>query len=189
MDKIMKISIKLLTLVTVLTLGWGVATAQDKDDDEKVVVLINVDGKEKELDEYFEDWGERLGEKIERMFDDKKITIRFDEDEFEEKMENLGERIEDMADRLSKAVEEMVTNMTIEVYNIDRDDIGDHEVCFDKDDGNLEDLIEDIERKYHSKVEKIEKLKVKIRKDYVKIDMDALLENGKSVSKTRIYPH
>ena len=185
----MKISIKLMATALLLTLGWGVANAQDKDDDEKVVVLINVDGKEQELDEYFEEWGERLGDKIERMFDDKKVTIRFDEYEFEEKMEHLGDRIEDMAERLAETIEDVVTNMTIEVYNIDREDIGAHEVCFDDNNGDLEDLIKDIEQKYRSKVEKIDKLKVKIRKDYVKIDLDATLENGKNVSKTRIYPH
>ena len=78
-----------------------------------------------------------------------------------------------------------VSNMTIEIKDLDPDDIGRD---FDLDDDeDLDDLIDDIEDRYDSKVQNIDRLKIKIREDYVKMEITATLENGKKVEKTKIY--
>jgi hypothetical protein len=150
-------------------------------------VTIKIDGKEHDIEEYFEEWGEELGEKIERMFEDPHIHIDLDDDDFDIKFDNISIDIDDFAESIADAVTEAVTNMTIEVKNIDPDDI-DNDLNWD-DDEDLEDLIEDIEDRYDSEVKNIDKLKIKIREDYVKLEVDATLENGKKVDKVKIIAH
>jgi hypothetical protein len=38
-------------------------------------------------------------------------------------------------------------------------------------------------------VKQIRKLKIKIREDYVKMEMNAILESGKRIQKIKIIPH
>ena len=77
--------------------------------------------------------------------------------------------------------------MDIELRDLDPNDI-DNDFDFDDDD-DLEDLIDEIEDKYDSEVKNIDRLKIKIREDYVKMELDATLENGKKVDKIKIYAH
>jgi hypothetical protein len=124
---------------------------------------------------------------MERMFDDSHIRINIDDDDFDININNLTIDIEDLAESIAETVAEAVTNMTIELSDLDPDDI-DNDFDFD-DDEDLEDLIDEIERKYDSEVKNIDKLKIKIREDYVKMELDVTLENGKKVDKIKIYAH
>ncbi len=154
-----------------------------KHDD--AVVTIRIDGKEHDIEEYFEEWGEEFGRKIERMFDDPQINIDIDEDDFDIEFDNISIDIDDFAESIAETISEVVANMTIEIKDIDPNDI-DNDFDFD-DDEDLQDMIDEIEDRYNSKVENIDRMKIKIREDYVKIEMDATLENGKKIEKIKIY--
>ncbi len=177
--------IKSILPVLVLICFVGSVFAQKSKHDD-AVITIKVDGKEQDLEAYFEEWGEELGRKIERAFDNKEVHIDFDNVEL--KMNDLSEGIEVFAESIAKVVEDAVTNMTIELKDIDPDDVERGNFSFD-DDKDLDDLIAEIERKYDAEVTNIDALKIKIRKDYVKINMDVTLDNGKKINKTKIYPH
>ncbi|MCG8309464.1 MAG: hypothetical protein MI975_18865 [Cytophagales bacterium] len=155
--------------------------------DDDAVVSIKINGREQDIEAYFEAWGEELGNKIERMFDDSRIHIDFDDDDIDINFDNICIDIDDFAESIAEAVTEAVTNMTIEIKDIDPYDI-DHDLNWD-DDEDLEDMIEEIEDRYGSKVENIDRLKIKIREDYVKLEMDATLKNGKKIDKIKIIAH
>ena len=157
-----------------------------KDDD--AVVTIKIDGKEQDIEEYFQEWGEELGEKIEKMFDDPKIHINIDDDDFDIEFDDISVDIGDFAESIVEAVTEAVTNMTIEIKDIDPDNFDHNHFNFDNDD-DLDDMIDEIEDRYNSEVKNIDKMKIKIREDYVKIEMDATLENGKKIDKIKIIAH
>lgn len=159
---------------------------KDKDDD--TVVTIKVNGKEQDIEEYFENWGEEFEKKMEKMFDHPKIHIDLDDDDFEIEFDGISIDIGDFAESIADAVIEAITNMTIEIKDIDPDDLHHSHFDFD-DDEDLEELIDEIEDKYDSKVKNIDKMKIKIREDYVKIELDVTLENGKKIDKMRIYAH
>lgn len=155
--------------------------------DDGATVTIKVNGKEQDIEAYFEEWGEELGETIERMFDEPEIHINIDEDDFDIDIDNLSIDISDFAESIAEAVTDAVTNMTIEIKDIDPDDLDDD---FDwDDDEDLEDMIDEIEDRYDSEVKNIDKLKIKIREDYVKMEVDATLENGKKIEKIKIIAH
>ena len=191
----MKSFTKIIIPAFALLFLFGSAIAQKKKyKDDDTVVTIKINGKEQDIEEYFEEWGEEfeewgeeLEEKLERMFDHPKIHIDFDDDDFEVAFDNISIDIEDFAESIAEAITEAVTNMTIELKNIDPHDI-DHDFDFDDDD-DLEDMIDEIERKYKSEVKNIDKMKIKIREDYVKIELDVTLENGKKIDKMKIYAH
>lgn len=184
----MKSFTKIIIPVIVFIFTFGPVFSQKrKHKDDDAVVTIKVNGKEQDIEEYFEEWGEDLGKKIEKMFDDPKIHIDIDEDDFDIKFDNISIDIDDFAESVAEAVTDAVTNMTIELRDIDPDDFDD-DFNWD-DDEDLEDLIEDIEDRYNSEVKNIDKLKIKIREDYVKLEIDATLENGKKVEKIKIIAH
>jgi hypothetical protein len=166
---------------------FGSAFSQKRKHKDEATVTIKVNGREQDIEKYFEEWGEEFGRKMERMFDDSHISINIDDDDFDININNLTIDIEDLAESIAETVTEAVTNMTIELSDLDPDDIG-NDFDFD-DDEDLEDLIDEIESKYDSKVKNINKLKIKIREDYVKMELDATLENGKRVDKIKIYAH
>ncbi len=159
---------------------------KDKDDD--TVVTIKVNGKEQDIEEYFENWGEEFGEKMEKMFDHPKIHIDLDDDDFEIEFDDISIDIGDFVESIAEAIEEAVTNMTIEIKDIDPNDLHHNHFDFD-DDEDLEEMIDEIEDKYDSEVKNIDKMKIKIREDYVKIELDVTLENGKKIDKMKIYAH
>ncbi len=165
----------------------GSAFSQKKNDKDGAVVTIKIDGKERDIVEYFENWGEELGEKIERMFDDSKIHIDIDDSDFDIEFDNFSDNIGEIVESIAEEVTKAVTNMTIEIKDIDPHGFGDHinKNC----DNDVEDIIDEIEDKYGSKIEIIDKMKIKIREDYVKIELDVTLENGKKVHKTKIFEH
>ena len=135
-----------------------------------------------------EDWGEEFGREMELIFDGKKnISIDVSENDLDIALGNLSIAIEDLAESFAETIEEAVTNMTIELSDIDPDQIGDADIEFE--DTELEDLIEEIEDRYDSDVENIDKMKIKIREDYVKIEMDVTLENGRKIDKVKIIHH
>ena len=168
---------------------FGSAFSQKKKrrNDDEATVTIKINGKEQDIEEYFEEWGEELEEKIERMFDDPEIHIDLDEHDFDIKFDNISVDIDEFAESIAEAVTKAVTNMTIEIKDIDPDDI-DNDFNWD-DDEDLEDLIDEIEDRYDAEVKNIDMLKIKIREDYVKIEVDATLENGKKVDKIKIIAH
>lgn len=158
---------------------------KDKDD---ATVTIRINGKEQDIETYFEQWGEEFGRRMERMFDNPSIHININEDDFNIDIDNICININDLAESIAKTVTEAVTNMTIELNDLNPDDVRRHDFDFNKDE-HLEDLIDEIERKYHSEISNIDRLKIKIREDYVKIELDATLENGKKIEKIKIYTH
>lgn len=184
----MKMFTKIIIPSLLFVFVVGSAFSQKKKDCDDTVVTIKVNGKEQDIEEYFEEWGEELGEKIERMFDDPKIHIDIDEDDFEIEFDNITINIGDFAESIAEAVTEAVTNMTIEIKDIDPHDNDRNHFNF-SDEDELDDMIDEIEDKYNSEVKNIDKMKIKIREDYVKIEMDVTLENGKRVDKTKIYAH
>ncbi len=186
----MKRFTKIILPVLAFVFLFGSAFSQKKrhKHDHDAVVTIRIDGKEQDIEEYFEDWGEELGEKIEKMFDDPKIYIDIDEDDFEIEFNNISISIGEFAESIAKAVTDAVTNMTIELKNIDPDDFNHNHFNFDDDD-KFDDMIDEIEDRYNSEVTNIDKLKIKIREDYVKVEMDVTLENGKKIDKMKIIAH
>lgn len=159
-----------------------------KHHDDDAVVTIRVNGKEKDIETYFEEWGEDLGKKIEKIFDDPKIHIEIDENDLDIDFDNISMDIDDFAESIADVVEEAVTNMTIELKDLDPHDVSGSDIDFDNDE-DLEKMIDDIETRYHSKVENIDKMKIKIREDYVKVELKASLKNGRKVEKTKIFAH
>lgn len=186
----MKSFTKIIIPALAFIFAFGPAFSQKrkhKYHDDEATVTIKVNGKERDIEEYFEEWGEELGHKIERMFDDPEIHIDLDNNDFDINFDNISIDIDDFVESIAEAVADAVTNMTIELKNIDPDDI-DNDFNWD-DDEDLEDLIDDIEDRYDSEVKNIDKLKIKIREDYVKLEVDATLENGKKVEKIKIIAH
>lgn len=187
----MKSFTKFIILSLALLFVFGSAFSQKKkykDKDDDTVVTIKVNGKEQDIEEYFEEWGEEFEYKMEKIFDHPKIHIDLDDDDFNIEFDDISIDIGDFAETIAEAIEEVVTNMTIEIKDIDPDDFDHNDFDFDDDD-DLEDLIDEIEDKYDSDVKNIDRMKIKIREDYVKIEMDVTLENGKKIDKMRIYAH
>ena len=157
--------------------------AQDDDKDgskNKEKIVIRIDGDEHDFSAYISEMVESTVEKvtssIEASFDDNTFNFSVDfgdEHDWEEWGENLG-----------NSIENLVNNMDIELTDIDPEDFDD--VNFDNNyhHSRGSDIIKDIEREHDSKVEEIEKMNIKIRKEKVIIDMKARLENGKIVEKT-----
>ncbi len=167
--------------------AWPAMSQTEKKND--VVITVKIDGREKDIETYFEEWGESFGRKIERMFEDSRIQFDLGEDRFEMELGNICLNLDDIAESIAMAVTKAVTNMTIELDNIDPVDIDRNKITFNNNDEDLGAMIEEIEQKYHSKVKNIDKMKIKIREDYVKIDLEATLENGKKVNKVKIFAH
>ncbi len=185
MKSFTKIIIPTLAFIIIFSSAFSQKRKHRHDDD--AVVTIKINGREQDIEEYFEEWGEEFGRKMERMFDDPHIRINIDEDDFDIDIEDICIDIGDFAESIGEMVEEAVTHMDIELHDLDPKDI-DNDFDFD-DDEDLEDLIDEIEDKYDSKVKNIDRLKIKIREDYVKMELDATLENGKKVDKIKIYAH
>ena len=186
----MKSSTKILAPALAFLFIFGTACSQQKRDRHRhddAVVTIEIDGKEHDIEEYFEEWGEDFGRKMEEMLEDTHVHIDIDEDDIDIDLDDISIDIDNFAESIAEAVTNAVTNMTIEIKDLDPDDIG-HDFDID-DDEDLEDLIDDIEDRYDSKVKNIDRLKIKIREDYVKMDVDVTLESGKKVKKTKIYPN
>lgn len=163
------------------------ADAQNETKKE-ATITVRIDGREKDIETYFEEWGESFGKKIERMFEDATIRIDMEDDSFEMDLGHICVDLSDLGTSISNTISEMVTNMTIELNDLDPADVAKSNLQLNGDD-NLNNMIDEIERRHHSKVENIHNLKIKIREDYVKIELDATLENGKKVNKIKVYPH
>ena len=161
--------------------------AQKRDKGDDALVTIRVDGKDLDIEDYFEEWGESFGRKVEEMFDKESIHVEIDSDDIELKLKDISVDIDDFAESIAATVKKAVTNMSIELKDLDPDEIGND--CQLGDDEDLETLIDEIEEKYDAEVKNIDRLKIKIREDYVKMELDATLTTGKKVEKIKIYAH
>ncbi len=161
------------------------ANAQEKSkkDEKDAVVTIRVNGKEQDIEAYFENWGEEFGRKMELMFEDPNIHIDLSEDDIEINLDGLGVEISDMAESISEAVTEAVTNMTITIEDIDPDDI-DKNDCHFNGSNDLREALDEIEEDNGSRVKNIDTMTIKIREHHVKVDMAMTLENGKKIQNT-----
>jgi len=177
-----------LLVFALLALAIGPVLAQKKSDSNKsdAVVTIKVNGKEQDIEEYFEKWGEEFGKKVERMFDDSHFEIDIDHDDFDIDIESHDVHLGDLVESIADAVTDAVTNMTITLKDVDPDDIGDND-CHFRGGKDLDDVLDEIESKYDSPVKNIDNMTIKIREEYVKIEMDLTLENGRKIQKTQIY--
>ena len=74
--------------------------------------------------------------------------------------------------------------MDIEMTNVDPRDFEDQH--FNSKNNNLDgrDILREIEREHNSEVENFERIDIKIREKEVRINLKALLENGKVVNKS-----
>jgi hypothetical protein len=159
--------------------------AQKRKDEAKIT--IRIDGVEQDIETYFEEWGKKLEKSIEDAFDDDmSISIDIDDEDLDLVIDNFSVAIGEIVESVTKAVASAVTHMDIEISDIDRKDIDDADVRLHGTE--IEDLIDEIEDRYDSKVEKVEKMKVKVREDYIKIDMDVRLQNGRKVNKVQVIP-
>ncbi len=169
----------MLILMTVIS-----SSAQKhKKDDESITITIN--GKTTDLDEYMEDWGDRLEEKIENEIEDLNISVNISDEDFELDLNNISIHVDNVMESLGNAIAEMVTHMNIELKNIDPDDLDDNDIEFN--DENISDLIREIEKKNKSKVSNIDMMNIRIREGYTNVDMEVTLENGKRKSVSRKY--
>ncbi len=160
-------------------------TYAQKHDDKDVSITIRVNGEDRDLEEYFEDWSEEFSEKMERLFDkDFHVNIDVDDDDLHIAIDDIAGKTEELGKAIGEAVKEAVTHMNIEIENLSREDLLHRDYQFDDDE--ISDVIKDIEDRYGSKVKKIERLTVNVREDYVKVKMNVLLENGKRIEKVRI---
>ena len=173
----------ILSLSTILAIFFTTSILQAQDDerdgsskDEKVT--IKIDGKTHELGDFISDMVEKTMSNVANNID-----VDFDEDSFDFSLNINGQNWEEWGENLGKEIEDMVNNMEIELTDLDPEDIEDSK--FDSDWGKRsgEDLLEEIEEEYGSKVELIEKMKIKIREEKVIVDIDAKLENGKVIHK------
>lgn len=150
-------------------------------------VTISVNGKEIDLEVYLENIGrsiEAAAESLEGQ--DISISIDWDEDEFERSIEKLAEEIEYHGERLGEAIEEAVENMSIELKNVDPDEIRSSDTKIN--DEELAEMLEDIEDEYGSEVKNIDRLYIKLKDgDAVKVTMDVTLENGKEIRNYKRY--
>ncbi len=174
---------RILSLSTILAVLFSFSSLQAQDDerdgsskDEKIT--IKIDGTTHEL-------GDFISEMVENTISNvaNNIDVDFDEDSFDFSLNIDGQNWEDWGENLGKEIEEMVNNMEIELTDLDPEEIEDSN--FDSKWGRSSgsDLLEEIEEEYGSKVELIEKMKIKIREEKVIVDIDAKLENGKLIHK------
>ncbi|MEM1137156.1 MAG: hypothetical protein AAGI07_15060 [Bacteroidota bacterium] len=172
--------LSICTIISLLIASQNTWAQEDERDgsknEEKIVIKIN--GDEHELGDYIAEIVEETVEKatssFEANFDDNSFnfSFNFDEEGWDEWGENLG-----------NSIENMVSNMDIELSDLDPEDFDD--MHFDNEYGESKgsDLIKEIEKEHGSKVEKIEKMDIKLRKEKVIIAIKARLENGKLVEK------
>lgn len=167
-----------ITAATIVLPAHG--QEKSKRDKNDAAVTIRVNGKEQDIETYFENWGEEFGRKMELMFDDPKIHIDLDEEDIEINLDGLGIEISDLAESISETVTEAVANMTITLKDIDPDDI-DKNDCHFSGSNDLREALDEIEQDNGSRVKNIDTMKIKIREHHVKIDMALTLENGKKI--------
>ncbi|BDD02609.1 hypothetical protein [Aureibacter tunicatorum] len=100
------------------------------------------------------------------------IDIDIDEEKIEASIKELNFEIENLEEDLEKFIEKTLNNIEIKLKNVDLD--------------QHSELIEELEAKYNAKVEKIEEMEVKIKKDFVKIVSEVLLDDGRRVRDVKI---
>ncbi len=141
-------------------------------------ITVTVDGKKYEL-------GDFISEKVEASMEEfaEGFEMDFDADEFDFSFNFNGEEMGEWGENLGKSIEKMVNNMDVELEDLDPEEFEDSN--FDGDWGKRSgsDILDEIEDEYGSKVELIEKMKIKIREEKVTVDIDAKLEDGQRVHK------
>lgn len=179
----------LVFCISILTVFvFSPAFAQKDCDEDDVSITIRVDGKDRDVEEYFEEWGEEFGNKMEHLFEkDIHVNINLDDDDLHIAIDEIAEKAGALGEAIGEAIETAVTHMNIEMEDISREDLMDHN--FEFNDTEVSDIIDEIEDRYDSKVRKIDYLKINIREDYVKVKMKVSLENGKRIEKVKILNH
>ena len=178
---------KKFTLLLGLVVGIITIAAAQSHDKHDASIKITVDGKEVELEDYIEEWTDQI-ETITANIESHNIDVNidFDEEEFEIAMEKFGDSMEEFGkalgeygEELGEKIEEAVNNMSIELHDIDPDDVKNNRTHYQDDD--LEDVIEEIESKYNSDVEWIDRMYIKLEDGDAEITLDFTLENGKKI--------
>lgn len=174
---------KNLTLTTFLAFIFSISFLQAQDDDrdgskKDEKITVTVDGETYELGDFISENIEKSLKEFAEGFD-----VDVDRDGFDFSFNFNGQNFDEWGENLGKSIEEMVNNMEIELNDLDPEDFEDSN--FDNDWGKRSgsDILEEIEEEYGSRVELIEKVKIKIREEKVIVDMDARLENGKRIHK------
>jgi len=169
-----------LTLLTAL-LACTASFAQSSQD---ANITITVDGQETELEVYIEELAEHIEKAASKLEDiDLDVHFNYDDEEFEASISNLVTSLEQYGEELGKAIEKAVRHMSIELKDLEPEEIrkGNTEI----NDVALNDILDEIERKYNSDIEHIDRLYLKLNDDKVLMEMDLILENGKEIRNYR----
>ena len=161
-----------LLLVLFLTTALS-AFAQKKKSD----VSISIHDDDADININIDDLGEVLQAAFSSLDGD--FSFHIDNDDINIKVNNVNVDWDDLERDIEKAVESAVKNMTLELRNIDVDELEEGDSRFNGTD--LRDIIDEIEDEYNKEVEVIDRMVLKFDKDYTLITMDVTLENGKEV--------
>lgn len=174
------IEMKNFTLSMILISGLFLTQAcaqksEKRDKKNETTLTVTIDNEDVDIEVAMEKLGESLEDAFENVDKGVNISINIDDQKFEASMEKFGEAME----RLGESIEKMVSNMSIEVRNIDAREIkeGDGKI----NGTEIKDLIREIEDEYDQEVETVDRMYMKFSDDNIHIEMDVTLENGKEI--------
>lgn len=174
----------LLTIASLLVFGSAFAQKRDekrsKKDTETKIIIKTKDG-EVDLEKHMENLGEEIGSSIEKFFES--FEVKWDDGSFNLSFESDGDW-EDFGKRIEESVNSMVNHMDIEMTNVDPRDFEDQHFSTKGSNINGRDIVREIEKEHNSEVENFERIDIKIREKEVRVNLKALLENGKTVNKS-----
>lgn len=161
--------------------GDGESQHHVRIDGKDTKVTVNVNGERVDLEEYLHGLGNRIEARVQEATKDNHVNIDVDDDNRTKIDIEFGftEAIEAFAETIAEGVEEAVKHMDVEIKDIDPEDLKGSDVQMKGEDIN--DILDQIENRYGSEVENIDRMLIKIRDGYVIIEMDATLENGKKI--------
>ncbi len=160
-------------LLFFLTASTTTLLAQKKNSD--VSISIHDDDVDINIDI------DNLGKIIEEAFTslDGDFSVHIDDDDIDIHVDDVRINWDDFEQDLERAVEKAVKNMTIELKDIDADEVKRGHSKFNGTD--MRDILDDIEDEYNREVETIDRMVIKFDHDYTYITMDITLENGREV--------
>ena len=160
-------------LLLCLTASTTTLLAQKKNSD----VSISIHDDDVDIDINIDDLGKTIEEAFASLDGD--FSIHIDDDDIDIHVNDVKFDWDDFERDLERAVEKAVKNMTIELKDIDADEVRRGHSKFNGTD--MRDILDDIEDEYNRDVETIDRMVIKFDDDYTYITMDVTLENGKEV--------
>ncbi|BDC98309.1 hypothetical protein [Persicobacter psychrovividus] len=149
-----------LLFVTGQSIAQNIKIETCKESELSKFTVTNEEGKEIEGEAFFEQWAETFGNRMEHA----------DEKGFAEIFSGFGMSMSELGEALGR--------MNIEIKNLAPDEFCDQA----KSEGSCEQwekLRAKLEKRHHSTIENIERLKIKLHDKTVAMVMDLRFENGK----------